>query len=94
MLVRAIGPSLANSGVQNALQDPTLALHDGNGGLIASNDDWKETQRAAIEATGIPPSDDKESAILSTLSPGSYTAIVRGKNNGIGVGLVEVYNLQ
>ena len=94
MLVRAIGPSLTNFGVEDALQDPTIELHDGNGGLIAFNDNWKETQQAAIEATGIPPSNDNESAILSTLSPGSYTAIVRGKNNGIGVGLVEVYNLQ
>src|SRR5262249_26006823 len=94
MLVRAIGPSLSALGVPNALQDPTLELHDGSGALIASNNDWKETQEAAIEATGIPPGNDKESAILSSLSPGSYTAIVRGFGNTTGVGLVEVYNLQ
>jgi uncharacterized delta-60 repeat protein len=92
MLVRAIGPSLG--GVQGALQDPTLELRNGAGSLIASNDDWRDTQQAAIEATGIQPSNEKESAILSTLAPGNYTAIVRGTNNGTGVGLVEVYNLQ
>jgi|GEM_PF-1726233 len=94
MLVRAIGPSLAGLGVANALQDPALELHDGNGGLVASNDDWRDTQQTAIEATGIPPSNNKESAILSALSPGSYTAIVRGVGNTSGVGLVEVYKLQ
>lgn len=93
MLVRAIGPSLAKFGVQDALQDPTLELHDGSGAIVASNDDWKESQQAAIEATGIPPSNDLESAILATLAPGSYTAIVRGYGDTTGVGLVEVYNL-
>lgn len=92
-IVRAIGPSLADFGVPNALQDPTLELHDGNGAIIAFNDDWKDTQRAAIEATGIPPTNDDESAILAPLSPGNYTAIVRGKDNGTGVGLIEVYDL-
>jgi hypothetical protein len=94
MLVRAIGPSLSGFGVPNALQDPTLELHDGNGALLAANNDWRETQETAIEATGIPPSNNKESAILSTLPPGGYTAIVRGFGNTTGVGLVEVYNLQ
>lgn len=94
MLVRAIGPSLTGFGVPNALQDPTLELRDGHGNLIASNNDWRDTHQAAIESTGIPPSEAKESAILSTLAPGTYTAIVRGTNNGTGVGLVEVYNLQ
>ena len=94
MLVRAIGPSLSGFGVPNALQDPTLELRDRNGNLIASNDDWRDTQQAAILATGIPPSHDKESAILSNVAPGNYTAIVRGMNNGTGIGLVEVYNLQ
>ena len=57
------------------------------------NDNWKDTQQAEIEATGIAPTDDRESAILQTLAPGNYTAIVRGKNDTTGVGLVEVYNL-
>ena len=94
VLVRAIGPSLTSFGVPNALQNPMLELHDSNGGLIASNNDWRDTQEVAIEATGIAPTNDNEAAILSVLSPGSYTAIVRGEDNGTGVGLVEVYNLQ
>jgi hypothetical protein len=94
MLVRAIGPSLSNLGVPGALPDPFLELHDSSGALVASNNDWKDTQRTQIEATGIPPSNDKESAILSNLAPGSYTAIVSGVGNTSGVGLVEVYKLQ
>ncbi|MFL6584933.1 MAG: NHL repeat-containing protein, partial [Chthoniobacterales bacterium] len=94
VLVRAIGPSLSQSGIANALSDPTLELHDGNGALIASNDNWKQTQQAAIQATGIAPSNDLDSAILGTFPPGNYTAIVAGKSGGSGVGLVEVYNLQ
>ena len=94
MLVRAIGPSLGDLGVEGALEDPTLELRDRNGNLIASNDDWRATQQEAIEATGIPPSHDKESAILAIVAPGNYTAIFRGKNNATGIGLVEVYNLQ
>lgn len=94
VLVRALGPSLASQGVANALADPVLELHDGNG-VIASDDNWKETQQAAIEATGIPPSDDLESAIVATLpaNGANYTAIVRGANNGTGVALVEVFAL-
>lgn len=93
MLLRAIGPSLGDQSIQTPLQDPTLELHDGNGVVIAFNDNWKDSQQAAIQATGIPPPNDKGSAILITLSPGRYTAIVRGKNNTTGVGLVEVYKL-
>lgn len=94
VLVRAIGPSLTAAGVPNALQNPMLELHDGNGALAASNNNWRDTQEQAIEATGIAPMDDNEAAILWVLSPGSYTAIVRGEDNGTGVGLVEVYNVQ
>ena len=93
-LIRAIGPSLASAGVAGALEDPTLELRDGNAALVASNDQWQETQQAAIQATGLAPTHPFESAILQTLSPGGYTAIVRGKNEGTGVGLVEVYALQ
>jgi hypothetical protein len=98
-LVRAIGPSLSNFGIQNPLSDPTLELHDGSGTMIASNDNWKtrpdgSSQQAEIEATGIPPTNDLESALLQNLGPGAYTAIVRGRNSTTGVGLVEVYNLQ
>jgi hypothetical protein len=94
IVVRAIGPSLANSGVSDALQDPILELHDGNGALIAVDDNWKDSQQADIQATGIPPTDDRESAIVALLAPGSYTAIVRGVNDTTGVALVEVYDLQ
>jgi hypothetical protein len=90
VLIRAIGPSLPVTG---ALQDPTLELHDGNGAIIASNDNWKDTQQADIQFTGIPPLNELESAIVQTLVPGSYTAIVRGKDNTTGVGLVEVYDI-
>jgi hypothetical protein len=90
VLVRAIGPSLPVSG---KLADPTLELFDGNGVLIASNDDWRDTQEAEIMATTIPPKRDAESAVLETLPPAAYTAIVRGKNETTGVALVEVYQL-
>jgi hypothetical protein len=99
VLIRAIGPSLSNSGIQGVLSDPTLELHDGNGATTATNDNWKindqtqQSQEAEVRATTIPPSSDLESAIVATLAPGNYTAIVRGKNNTTGVGLVEVYNL-
>jgi hypothetical protein len=90
VLFRAIGPS---TGIPNALQDPTLELHDGQGGIIATNDNWQDTQKDAIEATTIPPSDPREAAILRQLSPGAYTAIVRGKNNTTGVAVVEAYQI-
>jgi len=93
VLVRGIGPSLTDFGVPGALQDPTLELHDGSGNTLMTNDDWKETQQTEIEATGLAPGDDRESAILSTLAPGAYTAIVRGALDTTGVGLVEVYHL-
>lgn len=89
VLLRALGPSL---GINGALADPVLALHEPDGTVI-TNDDWKDTQETEIEATGIPPSDDHESAILATLSPGTYTAVVTGYANGTGIGLVEVYDL-
>ena len=94
VVVRAIGPSLGGMNVADPLLDPTLELHGTDGSLLASNDDWKETQEAEIEAAGLAPTDDRESAIEAVLTPGLYTAIVRGKNNTTGVGLMEVYNLQ
>jgi phospholipase/lecithinase/hemolysin len=94
MVFRAMGPSLASSGVVNPLLDPTLELHDGNGALIASNDNWKIPQLQAVRAVNLAPPDDRESAIVSAfLSPGNYTAIVRGKNNATGVALVEAYRI-
>jgi hypothetical protein len=93
IVARAIGPSLGQSGISGVLADPTLELHDANGTLVASNDNWKDRQQAEIQATGIAPSNDRESAILMTLAPGNYTVIVAGKNGGTGVGLVDIYNL-
>jgi hypothetical protein len=90
VLIRAMGPSLP---LPNFLMDPMLELHNSDGALIASNDNWKDTQQAAIQATGIPPNFDEESAILMTLTPAPYTAIVRGKNNTSGLALVEFYPL-
>ena len=95
VIIRGIGPSLAQAGVTGVLADPTLELHDGNGAVLASNNDWRTGgQEAEIIATTIPPADDLESAIVVTLVPGAYTAIVAGTNNTTGVGLVEVYNIQ
>lgn len=96
VIVRALGPSLAGgpSPVVNALADPFLELHDGNGNALAVNDDWSNSpQVAEIVATGLPPVNNSESAIVKTLGPGNYTAVVRGVNNTTGVALVEVYDL-
>ena len=90
VIVRAIGPSLSVSG---PLGDPALELRDGNGALLAFNDNWRSDQEAEIIATTIPPSNNSESAIVRNLGPGNYTAIVRGVNNGTGVGLIEAYAL-
>jgi hypothetical protein len=91
VLFRAIGPSLA--GVANALQDPTLELHDGQGNIIATNDNWQDSQASDIQATTIPPADPREASIVRDLTPGAYTAVVRGKNDTTGVALVEAYQL-
>ena len=93
VLVRAIGPSLVSAGVSGVLADPVLELHDGSGSLIFRNDNWRDDQEQQIIDTTIPPLDDKESAIVATLPPGAYTAIVRGANDTTGVALVEVYSL-
>ena len=94
VLVRALGPSLAQAGISNVLPNPTLELRDVNGSLVASNDNWKSLQEAEIAATGVPPSNDLESAVIAALPPGNYTVIVSGKNDTTGVGLVEVFALQ
>lgn len=98
VVLRAIGPSLTNFGIANALLDPTLELHDGNGTTIRSNDDWKiredgSSQQTEVQSTGVPPNDDRESAIVQTLTPSAYTVIVRGKGTATGIALVEVYSL-
>jgi len=91
VIVRAIGPSLP---VPGALGDPTLELYNSNGAVIASNDNWRiGGQEAEIIASTVPPTNDLESAIVATLPPAPHTAIVRGKNETTGVGLVEVFAL-
>jgi Putative Ig domain len=94
VVVRAIGPSLADFGIANPLQDPTLELVGSNGATIAFDDNWKDSQQAEIEAEQLAPADDLESAIEAVLTPGAYTAIVRGVNDNVGVGLVEVYRIR
>jgi hypothetical protein len=93
VIVRGLGPSLLSHGIRNFLADPTLELHDHTGAIIAKNDNWKDTQQAVIQATGLASTNDLESAIVATLAPGDYTAILRGKNGTTGVGLVEIYDL-
>jgi N-acetylneuraminic acid mutarotase len=94
VMFRAIGPSLNGKGVPGALQDPTLELHDGNGTLLLSNDNWHQAPNVAeIQASGLAPTDDRESAILTTVVPDSYTAIVRGVNRTTGIAVAEAYKL-
>ena len=91
--VRALGPTLANFGVLGPLADPIIHLNRGDGSLVMVNDNWKNTQQAEITAAGLAPPDDREAALIATLSAGNYTAIVSGKNGGTGVTLAEVYDL-
>jgi hypothetical protein len=95
VLLRAIGPSLTPSGVPDALADPVLELHGPGAFVTIIDDNWRDepAQEALIIASGIPPTNDLESAIAATLAPGAYTAIVSGKNNTSGIGLVEIYDL-
>lgn len=93
VIVRGLGPSLQASGLSGVLADPTLELHGRSGFQTIKNDNWRDTQEAAIKATGIPPTNDVESAIVATLPPGAYTALLKGKNGGTGLSMVEVYNL-
>ena len=94
IILRALGPSLVASGIAGALSNPTMELRSSSGALIASNDDWQDSSQAAqITSTGIPPTNSRESAIIATLAPGSYTAIVRGVNNTTGIALIEGYEL-
>ena len=94
ILVRALGPSLGASGDLTLLADPSVELHDSDGQLIASNDNWNSgDQMSDIIATGIPPSDSREAALIATVAPGDYTAVVKGTNGSQGIGLVEIYDL-
>lgn len=93
VVLRALGPTLAGSGIANPLLDPTIELYDGNGAVIGFNDNWQDSQLQAVRATQLAPTDDRESAIVAFLDPGNYTAIVRGDDGASGVALVEAYRL-
>ena len=96
IVVRGLGPSLTTVGVPNALANPTLELRNGNGTLVIGNDNWQDNpaQAAELTANGLAPTNNLESGIAAALPPGLYTVLLRGSNNGIGVGLVEVYDLE
>jgi len=94
VILRAIGPSLTRYGITDPLADPVLELHGPTGFTTITNNNWRDTQEQEIQDTGIPPVNDLESAIVVTLNPGAYTAIVRGNPpNPLGVALVEIYDL-
>jgi hypothetical protein len=96
IVIRGLGPSLSQFGVNPVLTDPTLELHDNNGMTLISNDDWATdpVSAANLIANNLAPSDPKESAIFTSLAPGTFTAVLAGKNGGSGIGIVEVYNLK
>jgi hypothetical protein len=94
IVVRGLGPSLAGAGVQGELSDPLLELYDASGNFISSNNDWQNTQAQALRDANLAPSNNLESAILTTLAPGAYTVILRGNAGATGIGLVELYDLQ
>ncbi|HEX8679035.1 MAG TPA: hypothetical protein VF683_03705, partial [Chthoniobacterales bacterium] len=91
VVVRALGPSLSAAGVTGALADPILELYNSAGSKIFTNDNWQSEQAQQIGATALAPTDGREAAIVATLPPGSYTAIVRGVNGSTGVALIEAY---
>jgi hypothetical protein len=95
VLARALGPTLTDFGVAGALANPTLDLVNSNGTVIRSNNNWKDDsqQRASIEAAGLAPAHDEEAALVETVAPGAYTAVVRGSARTTGVALVEAYNI-
>jgi cytochrome c peroxidase len=94
--VRGLGPSLSQFGLGNLLADPTLELHDANGATLIANDNWTDdpVSAALLSANGLAPADSNESGIVTSLPPGQFTAILAGKNGGIGLGIIEVYNLR
>ena len=96
VVVRGIGPSLAQFGLSPVLANPTLELRDSNGVLLIGNDNWQDdpVQAAQLSAHGLAPQNTNESGIFASLPPGAFTAILAGENGGTGIGLVEIYNLQ
>lgn len=96
VVVRAIGPSLAQAGIGGPLDNPTLSLFDSNGQIVGSNDNWADdaNQATQLQALNLAPQSPAESALVATLPPGQYTAVVAGQNGGTGIGLIEVYSVQ
>jgi hypothetical protein len=94
VVVRAIGPSLVQFGISNALPDTSLQLRDQQGAIVLENDDWKSSQQQELESIGLQPSHDLEAALVATIQPGQYTAQARGKGDASGIGVVQVYFLQ
>lgn len=94
VVLRGLGPSLTGAGVQSPLADPILELHSADGSLLMRNDDWQETQAQALRDAGFAPTNNLESALLTTLAPGVYTAVLQSKDGSPGIGLLEVYDLQ
>lgn len=94
VVVRAIGPSLADFGISNALPDTTLQLRDQQGSLVLENDDWRTSQQQELESLGLQPTHNLEAALVATIQPGQYTAQVRGKGQATGIGVVQVYFIQ
>ncbi len=95
VVVRGIGPSLADFGLSPVLPDPILELHDSNGATLVTNDDWQDdpTSAAQLSLLGLAPTNAKESGIYTSLPPGAFTAVLAGINSGTGIGLIEIYNL-
>jgi uncharacterized repeat protein (TIGR01451 family) len=95
IVVRGIGPSLAQFGLNPVLNDPTLELHDSNGATLISNNDWQDdpTSAAQLISFGLAPQNVRESAIATSLPPGAFTGILAGNNGGTGIGLIEIYNV-
>jgi hypothetical protein len=95
-VIRGNGPSLSQFGLNGVLADPTLELRDSNGTTLITNDDWQSdsVSAAALVANNLAPSNPKESGIFTSLPPGAFTAILAGKNGGVGIGVVEVYNVK
>jgi hypothetical protein len=91
--IRGMGPALASFGITDFLADPFLELRSSSGALLQSNDNWRDSQQAEIQALGLAPTDNREAVIVTTLTPGSYTALLTGKGGTTGVGLVEIYDV-
>ena len=91
--IRGMGPALASFGITDFLADPVLELRSSSGAVLQANDNWKDSQQALIQSLGLAPNDDREAVIVTTLTPGSYTALLTGKNGTTGVGLVEIYDV-